>query len=138
VSIVIWIPGPPVPTGRGRTVIAGGRAHVFTPARTRDYANLVKLAATEAMKGRPPLATAVQVRIEVRLPIPASMSSRNRVSALRGILLPAKRPDLDNCIKAATDGLKGIVLVDDAMICRLAASKCYSTVPGVRVEVEPC
>jgi Holliday junction resolvase RusA-like endonuclease len=66
------------------------------------------------------------------------MSQRNRALALEGGLLPAKKPDLDNCIKAATDGLKGIVLVDDALICRLAASKCYSAQPGVRVEVEPC
>jgi Holliday junction resolvase RusA-like endonuclease len=63
------------------------------------------------------------------------MSKRNRALALSQASLPAKKPDLDNCIRCL-DALKGIVLVDDALICRLAASKCYSAQPGVRVEVE--
>lgn len=135
--ISFFIPGEPVPTGRGRAAIVAGHAHVFTPRRTRDYQNLVRLAAAKAMNGRPPLDTAVVVGIEIWLPIPASMSKRKREHAILGALLPAKKPDLDNCIRSCTDGMSRIVYRDDALIVSLYAGKRYSDKPGVSVKVRP-
>lgn len=50
--------------------------------------------------------------------------------------LPAVRPDLDNFIKAVTDGLNGVLYADDAQICELWAVKIYDlTQAGPRIEI---
>jgi Holliday junction resolvase RusA-like endonuclease len=87
------------------------------------------------MNGRPPLDVAVVVEIEVWLPIPASMSKKNRAAALAGDLLPAKRPDLSNIVKGVEDGMNGVVLRDDSLIVWLLAHKGYGERPGVSVLV---
>jgi Holliday junction resolvase RusA-like endonuclease len=46
-----------------------------------------------------------------------------------------KRPDLDKLVRALGDALTGIVLVDDAQVAELAASKCYGA-PGCHVKLE--
>lgn len=133
--IEFFIPGSPVAKGRGRAAIVAGHAHVFTPTKTRDYENLVKSEARRAMNGQEPLDCPVNISITVRLPIPQSMSAKKQQCAISGTLLPAKRPDLDNCVKACTDGMNMIVFRDDALICDIYASKRYSTMPGVLIKV---
>lgn len=134
--IEFFIPGAPVAKGRGRAAIVAGHAHVFTPTKTRDYENLVKAAASQAMNGQAPFDCPVSVSINVRLPIPQSMSAKKQELALSDALLPAKRPDLDNCVKACTDGMNMIVFRDDALICDIRAFKRYSVTPGVLIQVE--
>jgi crossover junction endodeoxyribonuclease RusA len=36
---------------------------------------------------------------------------------------PAKRGDLDNCLKVAIDALKGVVFVDDSQVVRIEAER---------------
>jgi Holliday junction resolvase RusA-like endonuclease len=135
--IAFFIPGNPVAKGRGRAAVVAGHAHVFTPAKTRSYETLVKQMAAATMDGAPPFELPVRVHIDVMLPIPASMSKKDRAHAVDGRLLPGKKPDLDNCVKAVTDGLQQIAFVDDKLICDLRATKRYSQRPGVHVMVEP-
>lgn len=135
-SINFFVPGDPVPKGRGRATIVAGAARVFTPTKTRDYENFVKQLAALAMCRADPWDCACAVEVLVMLPIPASMSKKDQARALLKSLLPAKRPDLDNCVKACLDGMNGIVYADDRLICELTARKIYSVKPGVYVEVK--
>lgn len=135
VIVKFFIPGEPVPKGRGRAGVVNGHAHVFTPSKTRNYENFVKGLAAEAMRGRTPVDGPVMVDITVWLPIPASMSRKHQVAAVDASLLPAKKPDIDNCAKSVTDGLNAIVFCDDRQIVDLHVRKRYSRVPGVAVEV---
>jgi Holliday junction resolvase RusA-like endonuclease len=38
----------------------------------------------------------------------------------------AKRPDLDNLLKAVTDALNGVAYVDDAQVFKITATKAYA------------
>lgn len=46
-----------------------------------------------------------------------------------------KKPDLDNCVKACKDALKGICYRDDSQIVRLIAEKEYNAQPGVIIDI---
>lgn len=128
-KIVIDIDGKAVAKGRGRAAVVNGHAHIFTPAHTRSYESHIKFLAQQAMAGRAPLEGAVEVRVDVFLDYPKSMPLKRRTGH------PCKKPDIDNYVKAALDGINTIVLKDDCQVVRLIASKVYRDKPAMRIEV---
>jgi Holliday junction resolvase RusA-like endonuclease len=133
-AVTIVIGGPPTAKGRPRMT---RRGFVYTPAATRKYEAHGRLAAQQAMNGRPPIATPVRAEITVSLPVPTSWSEKRRSAALRGDIRPTSRPDADNYIKAALDAINAIVIIDDSLIVELAAIKQYASVPQIQIVVEP-
>lgn len=131
------IPGDAVAKGRPRATTIGGKARMYTPAKTERYEARVAVFAQQAMAGRLPLDEALCVRIVATLAIPASWSRRRRQAALAGEVYPVSRPDADNIAKAVTDGSNGIAWVDDSRIVLLQVSKVYGATPGVSVRIEP-
>lgn len=129
------VPGEPVPWSRA---LSNGSQR-FTPAKLRQYETAVKLFAAQAMAGRPPFGRAVPISmlVEVVLPIPASWSNRKREAAAMGTVRPTGRPDLDNFVKAALDGMNGVVIEDDSSVVRIETTKCYGQVPRMAVQVVP-
>src|SRR5262245_9606946 len=91
--ITIVIGGAAVAKGRPRMTRKG---FAYTPAATRKYEAHGRLAAQEAMAGRPPISTPVHAEIVVDLPVPASWSQKKQDAALRGEIRPTSRPDVDN------------------------------------------
>ena len=140
-AIEVEIAGVPVAKGRPRRAARpiGGRPTPtdYTPAKTRNYENPVKLEAGHAMAGRAPLEGVVTVTVIAYLPIPQSWSGKRKRMAAREELSPAKRPDLDNYIKAALDGCNKTVFADDAQIVELFSVKTYSACPRLRLRVAP-
>ncbi len=136
--IIIEIDGQPVAKGRGQIGRMGnGRPCIFTPAKTRANENLIKLAAMGAMRGRDPIDGAVRVKMYVYLAPPVSMSKTKMVEALAGRIHPCTKPDLDNYIKSALDGLNTIVFVDDNQVISIEAYKYYRKKPAMKIEVWP-
>ena len=136
-TISFEVPGPPVAKGRGRVGrLANGRPTVFTPAQTRSYEDRLRGAAVQAMRGRDLLYGAVEVTLEVRLPVPESWLSSTKRLALAGEVWPTKRPDLDNYIKTL-DALNGVVWRDDSAVVRIVANKVYSERPALAITVRP-
>lgn len=145
--VAFSIPGQPVAKGRarsaavmrdGKPLLVNGRPVVkhHTPEKTVIFENLVKLAAKEAMSGRPPFAGPVELTLDIRLQIPASWSRKRQQLAEAGQIAATKKPDADNVLKAVKDGMNGIVWVDDAQAVEYRISKRYGATPGVRVIVE--
>jgi len=128
VIATIVVPGEPVAKGRGR--VSGNR--VFTPAKTRNYENLVRMAAHEAMQGRAPVEGPISLNLRICLPIPASKSARVKGDMAAGHIRPTKRPDADNYLKAFLDGCNGIVFVDDAQVTDILIKKTYDMVPRLQ------
>jgi len=124
--------GKPIAKGRVRFAPHGG---AYTPKRTVSYEGRVAAAAQEAMNGRPPVEAPVAVHLIARLPIPVSWPLKRQFAAEIGALLPKGRPDMDNYAKIL-DALNHIVWVDDAQVCELHASKCYSNMPGLTIVVD--
>lgn len=134
--ISFTVPGTPVGKGRPKVASRGGRfAQLYTPEKTANYEGLVAHSGQVAMNGRDLIAGAVSVRLDIRLPVPASWSKRRQSQALDGQVLPTKKPDIDNVEKAIFDGLNGVVWNDDVQVVEVTKRKRYSAVPGVQVEI---
>jgi Holliday junction resolvase RusA-like endonuclease len=139
-TVAFTVPGAPVPKGRARSRIvhANGRSFVqtYTPDETRQYENLVRMCAKDAMHDRYPLDGPLLLEVTVVLPIPASWSGRRKRDAAVGAIGASKKPDLDNFIKAIADGCNGVAWVDDSQVVKLHAEKRYGDSPRVEVRAE--
>lgn len=75
-----------------------------------------------------------------------ALSQLGRAKPLEGdvtvavtVFRPAKRGDLDNCLKVLLDALRGVAYLDDSQVARLHASRYEDRAnPRAVVLVEPC
>lgn len=132
-KILFIVPGTPVPKGRPRFTRQG---RTYTPAKTKSYEEQIAILGKAAMNGLEPLKTPVAVLVTVFFPIPASYSAKRREACLAGLEKHTKRPDLDNVVKAITDGMNGVVYEDDCQIVRIVAKKDYCHDAMVEVMVQ--
>lgn len=136
--ITIEISGIPVAKGRGRIGrLANGRPLIFTPKKTRDNENLIKMSAGKVMGSAAPIETAVALTVMAYLPVPASYSKKKAADALANLNRPITRPDIDNYVKSALDGINGIVIKDDNQVAILHSYKIFSDRPRLVIEVRP-
>jgi Holliday junction resolvase RusA-like endonuclease len=134
--ISFHVPGTPVGKGRPKVRSRGkGFAQLYTPEKTANYEGMIALAAQQAMAGRAPMTGPAEVTLRITLPVPASWSKKKQAAALLGQVLPTKKPDADNVVKALFDGMNGVVWVDDVQACNIMVIKRYGETPGVRVVV---
>lgn len=123
-------PGATIRTINGRQVI-----HWYLRAEEGEYREAVQWAAKAAMRGKRPTVQPVALLCHAFLPIPVTWTTRERMDARAGVLLPTGRPDWDNLGKIVADAIKGIVWGDDAAVIDGRVIKRYSDEPALRVEV---
>ena len=130
----LTIPGEPVGKGRPRFTKNG---HSFTPEKTVNYENLVKLTFKSDYPNAEPVAKDVPLAADITAwyRVPASVSRKKQEAMLANKLLPTKKPDTDNIAKAILDALNGLAYYDDAQIVELPVAKRYGTVPCVEVVI---
>lgn len=133
-QIKFIIPGEPIAKGRAKFARHGNFVTAYTPEKTARYENLVKLAAQAAMADLPPAEGAVFLVVRAFMTIPTSWSLKKQRAAALGEVLPTKRPDLDNIVKAIKDGGNGVLWKDDCQVVETRSSKRYGQ-PRVEVEV---
>lgn len=131
----IIIPGVPVGKGRPKFSTHGGFPKAYTPAKTANYENLVKLAFQHS--NEKPFEKDAQLRAEIKafFPIPKSTSKKKRAEMLDGQIRPTKKPDADNIAKSILDALNGVAYYDDAQICELFVFKYYGDNPCVELSI---
>ena len=134
-SIEFSIPGDPQGKARHRVVKTQTGIRAYTPARTVNYERAVAILARQAMKGRELIGGPVSVAVEIGFKIPDSWSDAKKIKALKGLLLPTKKPDIDNIQKVLFDSLNGIVWEDDTQVVSVTASKRYVTDPHVFMRI---
>ena len=87
--------------------------------------------------GRRPLLE--NIPIEVRLKFfrsyPNRLPKKPGLYQQRAIEALCRKPDVDNLVKAAIDGIKGIVFKDDNMVVKVTAEKSFSEKPHTTIEV---
>lgn len=115
-SIVVYVPGDPVPKERPRVY---GRVGITTP-KTREYERRVSV-------------YGLQARGEY---------NRGRAWPLRGwyrvdlrFCREQARGDADNVLKSVLDGLRGVLYEDDARVCEIGVVRSYSGPVGTWVTV---
>lgn len=131
-QVTFNIDGEPVAKGRPRFTRQG---RTYTPLKTKQYEDKVRIAAKEAMGSSDPLETPVSVFIYVTLPVPVSYSKKRTEACLNGSERPTKKPDIDNQIKSVLDGMNEVVFKDDCQIVAIHAKKVYGTIGMVEVMV---
>lgn len=135
--IVVCVPGEPVGKGRPRVASRGGRPMMYTPEKTANYEQLVRLEAARSMRGQALLAGPVELWLEVYTGIPASYSKRKAEAARAGHIVPIKKPDIDNVVKAICDAFNGCVWVDDVQVVDLHVKRRFSDEPCILARVTP-
>ncbi len=153
VFVCFEISGPPPAKGRHRSrLVIPKQAWVKGSFITRASAKMIfmqqypdpKTEAAEKviaeagalfMRGREPTERPVALLVHAFRPIPASYSKTDRAKAISGALFPTPRPDGDNYLKIAQDGLNGIVYRDDSQVCDARVIKRYAERPALRIEV---
>ena len=131
------VPGEAVGKGRPRVSTIGGHARMFTPTKTANYETLIAMAAQQAMNGRDLIAGPVMVEMKIVVSVAQSWSKKKTAEALQGLVMPTKKPDADNVLKAICDGINGIVFKDDVQVVNVSLSKRFGETPGVLVRVVP-
>lgn len=92
---------------------------------------------TIAMQHKPPKPLDVPVHLNViaYMQIPQSWSNKKKGLALRGLIRPTKKPDMDNLLKFIGDSLNGRFWVDDKFIVLASISKVYSDRPRWEIRI---
>lgn len=134
-SVTVVLSGDPQGKGRARAYRVGNFIKHYTPEKTRTYEGMIRTAAMDAMSGREIIANPVEIELTAVFAVPASWSQKKRAAAIGGSLRPAKKPDIDNVIKAWTDAMNGVVFADDCQIVRGSFEKLYGPAPMVSVTV---
>jgi Holliday junction resolvase RusA-like endonuclease len=132
--IEFTVDGEPVGKGRPRFTRNG---HAYTPEKTADYEQLVKLSFRKKYPDFKPILKVVPLSVVIcaEFPIPASFCRNARLEAKRGTRKPTKKPDADNIAKSICDALNGLAYHDDSQIVELYVFKSYSENPKVTVTI---
>jgi Holliday junction resolvase RusA-like endonuclease len=128
------VPGIPVAKGRPRFSRQGNFVRTFTPEKTYNYEQLVKLAFMQA--GCEKLSGAVKVRIIAYFPIPKSTSKKRQKMMAEGEIRHMVKPDAENVSKGILDALNKLAYDDDSNIIELHIEKWYSENPRAEIYIE--
>ena len=137
--------GKPAPVGSKKAFAVRGKGGAFRAIvtddnrRSRPWMSLVADAAAQAWDA-PPLACAVSVSIEFRMPRPKSHYRTGKNSDRLRDDAPcahAQTPDIDKLVRCLIDGISGIVFADDRQVYEIRACKVWSDRPGAWVQVNP-
>lgn len=131
-EINIEIPGVPVSKARPKFFRRGNHVGTYNPQECEESKTMWHIA--QAMNGAGPVKGPITVELWFEMPIPASMSKRDR-RALNNFRGHQKKPDLDNLIKHVLDAANGVLFVDDRQIWCLISAKKYSDTPKTTVRV---
>lgn len=109
-----------------------------TPDKTVLYENFI---ATRYMEGcwgtaDSQMEPIIKARIQAFYEIPKSSSKVKKTAMLSGELLPTKKPDIDNIVKAVLDALNEVAYRDDTQVVELQVRKQYSERPRLEICLE--
>lgn len=125
------IPGPPVAWCSHRGF--GKRSYNPHFYEKRDGQRILSV----LHSGKDMIDQPIGVLYEFRMPIPKSMPKKTvkLIQSGERIYCPVRK-DLTNMQKFAEDLLTGIVIKDDNIVVKSAASKFYSLTPATLIEIE--
>lgn len=133
-EIKFIVPGEPRGKGRPRFSKSG---HAYTDSETRAYENKIIAHYRKAHGAfHFPDRAFVSVDVVAYLPISKSATKARRAGMEAGIILPSRKPDVDNIEKAVLDALNGIAYKDDVRVCRTSCSKFYGAEPRLEITVK--
>lgn len=105
------------PCGKGRPRFSTKTGRTYTPQKTQNYENLVKMQyALDFGADRFSDKAMLDMSIMAYYGIPKSASKKKQEDMRLGIVRPTKKPDMDNVVKIIADSLNGVAYHDDTQI----------------------
>lgn len=116
--LTFFVDGRPVPKARARTVRSPyGKPHTFTPKRTAQWENLIRLIAQSACMAA------------------GWKPEKGHYSVDVAVYRARRAGDADNYLKACKDALNAIVWPDDSMVTKATVELFDGQGEGMRVRV---
>jgi Holliday junction resolvase RusA-like endonuclease len=125
---VFVIPGKPFAKQRPRSTRQG---RVYTPKETVSFERTV--AAIAAQHFKQPLTGAVRLTMRAVFEPPASWSGKKRREHMGRP--HCQKPDLDNCLKAISDGLNRIAFGDDSQVAVVIGEKVWGETEQTEIKI---
>ena len=107
--------------------------NVYTPKKTADFEKLI---ANLWPKDEEPFTCPVHMEVHITQKMPKTMNKYLRVLAEERLVVPTVG-DLDNKLKAVSDGLNGVAYIDDAQIASVTSTKFYGADNHISVSIYP-
>lgn len=123
-------------TGKGRPRVNTQTAIAYTPAKTKDYEELIKQYFIIKNRGIKPLEGRIAITIKAFISIPKTVSKKEREEMLEANISPTKKPDIDNIAKIVLDALNKLAFNDDNQVTRLNLEKIYSEEEKLYIKIE--
>lgn len=128
--LTLLIPGPPTPWSAPMF----SKFKVYDK-RCREKDDARRSLRTQYQAGL--ITYPVKIKFQFYMPIPKSTSRAAKEAMIHNMIPHVKKPDLSNLVKFAEDMLKGIVLIDDNLVTKIIAMKCYSIEPKTVMTISP-
>ena len=131
--------GEAVGKGRPRVSRRGNYVHTYTPEKTRVFEEAMRFEFMASNSESMPVYEkdkSLKAKVIIGVSIPKSYSKKKHALCRDRVLTPAKKPDIDNILKAVFDALNGYAFEDDSQIVMVYAEKYYSEEPFVEVEID--
>ena len=125
------VPGKPF----GKQRPQHGKGFTFTPKKTVNYEDLIKLIFIDKYPDHVPTYSGVRMEVKAYYPIAKSWTKKKKKLAIDRLLHP-KKPDWDNVGKIVSDALNEIAYHDDAQVYDAHIVKEYGEKPRLEVVLE--
>lgn len=123
-------------TGKGRPRVNTQTAIAYTPARTKEYEELIKQYFIIKNRGIKPLEGRIAITIKAFILIPKTARKKEKEEMLKANISPTKKPDIDNIAKIVLDALNKLAFNDDNQVTRLNLEKIYSEEEKLYIKIE--
>ena len=138
-ALSVFVGGLPVPAARPR--FDSRTRRTYTPTKYDRYKRDVALILAAHWQGRPPIARAVSVAVEITLPRPQARPAKGSLHrdywTPKGVYPLPCRGDVDNYAKSALDALtQGGVIKDDRLVVELSVTKWAGDLAGLDIRVD--
>jgi Holliday junction resolvase RusA-like endonuclease len=124
--IIFTVPGKPTGKGRPRFASRGKYVTTYTPEKTANYENWIKVCFMKDYPDFKPLEEPLRLTFIATFIKPKSNKMK----------FPTIKPDCDNLIKCM-DALNGIAFLDDKQIVSVLAEKKWGNNECVEIRLEP-
>lgn len=123
-------------TGKGRPRVNTSTAIAYTPAKTKEYEDLIKQYFIIKYRAIKPLEGRLSVTIKAYFAIPKNTTKSKIGEMLNNTISPVKKPDIDNIAKIVLDALNKLAFKDDNQITKLNVEKIYSEEEKLEILIE--
>lgn len=136
-GVVFEVPGEP--RGQGRPRLNKHTGTIHKDSESRAYEQKIVAYYRKALGAfRWPDTGFVAVEVTAVYPIPKGSSKAAVAGMQSGKILPSRKPDIDNVLKAVLDALNGVAYKDDSRVVAVCARKIYGLEPKLVIEMKGC